>query len=127
MPDDDIYSDPRARRHRVPPKEQEFQMAEEAIEALSDPVEKEWFRKLLDILRKGKRAIVFTTLGDEMDVIKLSHTTTYASFFDVINKHLYFDISKPPQESDDCRGTIGNFNMLAISHLTKTAQASPRL
>ena len=81
--------------------------AQRAIDDLEDENKKEWHQKLLNILKEEKCArikfkrhypkengIENSTLF--IDVTRVSHTWSFASFFDVYNKDYYVDYSFEP-------------------------------
>lgn len=67
------------------PIEKQIERAEWAINQRIDSKEKEWLTKLLNILKDDMVATVYDKRGKALDVIRIAHTQTWASFFDVCN------------------------------------------
>ena len=57
---------------------------------------KEWFIELLNILKNNQCARVIGNNRKQLDVTKIAHTYSYASFFDVFNSKHLFDINIKP-------------------------------
>lgn len=72
--------------------------AEEAINGIKDLQEREWFIKLLDILKKNSFATVHGKNGRLLDVTHIANTNTWASFFDIFNIINLIDIKIEPEE-----------------------------
>lgn len=72
--------------------------AEEAINGIKDLQEREWFNKLLDILKKNSVATVHGKNGRLLDVTRIANTYTWASFFDIFSIINLIDIKIEPEE-----------------------------
>lgn len=91
------------------PFENQVKRAENAIDKLQTP-EKEWFTELLNILKNEQYARIVGKNGKELDVTKIAHTYSYASFFDVFNNEHLFDINiKPIYIKEEPNKTIIEF------------------
>lgn len=77
--------------------ENQIERAELAINnQLIDSKEKEWFTKLLNILKDNKIATVYDKNGKALDVTKIAHTISYMSFFDVYSLRNRMDLEIDP-------------------------------
>lgn len=82
---------------RNDPVETQIERAEQAINnQLIDSKEKEWFTKLLNILKDNAIATVYDKNGKTLDVTKIAHTNTYASFFDIYSLKNRIDLEIEP-------------------------------
>ena len=63
--------------------------------------DKEWLQVLLNILKRKRWARIVTKCGKELDVQRIANTSSWASFYDVINHIEMFDTSKFPVEIDE--------------------------
>lgn len=78
------------------PFENQVKRAENAINHLQEIDLKEWFIELLNILKNNQCARVVGNNSKQLDVTKIAHTYSYASFFDVFNNKHLFDINIKP-------------------------------
>lgn len=78
------------------PIEKQIERAERAINQRIDSKEKEWLTKLLNILKDDVVATVYDKSGKALDVIRIAHTSTWASFFDVCNLINRMDLEVDP-------------------------------
>lgn len=92
------------------PFENQVKRAENAINHLQEIDLKEWFIELLNILKNNKCARVVGNNSKQLDVTKIAHTYSYASFFDVFNNKHLFDINiKPICIEEEPNKTISKF------------------
>ena len=82
------------------PFENQVERAQKAVDGFSEEY-KEWCQALLDILKQCRFATVVSKTGISIDVQRIAHTNTWASFFDVFNKIHKFDISIPPVKAKE--------------------------
>lgn len=79
------------------PIENQIERAELAINnQLIDSKEKEWFTKLLNILKDNAIATIYDKNGKALDVTEIAHTISYMSFFDVYSLRTRMDLEVDP-------------------------------
>jgi hypothetical protein len=80
--------------------ENQIERAQKAVDKCSEDY-KIWCQTLLDILKQCRFATVVSKTGVSIDVQRIAHTNTWASFFDVFNQIHMFDISILPVETEE--------------------------
>lgn len=83
------------------PFENQVERAQNAVNNLTDECQQIWFQKLLDILKVMHFARVTLKNGANMDVQRIAHTNTWASFFDIYNIKHCLDFSIEPVEIEE--------------------------
>ena len=83
------------------PFENQVERAQNAVNNLTDENTQIWFQKFLDILKVMHFARVTLKNGEHMDVQRITHTNTFASFFDIYNIKHYLDFSIEPVEIEE--------------------------
>lgn len=86
-------------RENHDPLEKQIERAQYSVDKMQD--NKEWCQSLLDILKQCRWATVVSKEGIKVDVQRIAHTSTWASFFDVINHINLFDTSIFPTEPEE--------------------------
>lgn len=82
------------------PIEKQIERAEQAIN--NQRIDsKEWLTKLLNILKDDVVATVYDKNGKALDVIRIAHTQTFASFFDVYHLINRMDLEIDPIVMDN--------------------------
>lgn len=78
--------------HSEDTKERQIERAEHACLKL-DGYERQWFMRVLDLLRNG-HIVRIATNGSFIDIVAIAYTDWYASFFDIFNTcKTYLDIN----------------------------------
>jgi hypothetical protein len=80
--------------------ENQIERAQRAVDERPEEY-KIWCQTLLDILKQCRFATVVSKTGVSIDVQRIAHTNTWASFFDVFNQIHMFDISILPVENEE--------------------------
>ena len=83
------------------PFENQVERAQNAVNNLTDEYQQIWFQKFLDILKVMHFARVTLKSGANMDVQRIAHTNTFASFFDIYNIKHCLDFSIEPVEIEE--------------------------
>ena len=83
------------------PFENQVERAQKAVNDLTDENQQIWFQKFLDILKVMHFARVTLKSGANMDVQRIAHTNTFASFFDIYNIKYHLDFSIEPVEIEE--------------------------
>lgn len=86
------------------PFENQVERAQNAVNNLTDEKQRIWFQKFLDILKIMHFARVTLKNGAHMDVQRIAHTSSWASFFDIYNIKHYLDFSIEPVEIEEMSG-----------------------
>lgn len=81
--------------------ENQVERAQNAVNNLTDEDQQIWFQKFLDILKVMHFARVTLKSGANMDVQRIAHTNTFASFFDIYNIKHCLDFSIEPVEIEE--------------------------
>lgn len=81
--------------------ENQVERAQNAVNNLTDEYQQIWFQKFLDILKVMHFARVTLKSGANMDVQRIAHTNTFASFFDIYNIKHCLDFSIEPVEIEE--------------------------
>ena len=81
--------------------ENQVERAQNAVNNLTDECQQIWFQKFLDILKVMHFARVTLKSGANMDVQRIAHTNTFASFFDIYNIKHCLDFSIEPVEIEE--------------------------
>lgn len=81
--------------------ENQVERAQNAVNNLTDEEQQIWFQNLLDILKVMHFARVTLKSGANMDVQRIAHTNTFASFFDIYNIKHCLDFSIEPVEIEE--------------------------
>lgn len=89
------------RKNYPDPFENQVERAQNAVNNLTDECQQIWFQKLLDILKVMHFARVTLKNGANMDVQRIAHTNTWASFFDIYNIKHCLDFSIEPVEIEE--------------------------
>lgn len=89
-------------RYNFPdPFENQVDRAQKAVNDLTDENQQIWFQKILDILKVKHFVRITLKSGYSLDVQKIAHTNTFASFFDIYNIKHYLDFSIKPVEIEE--------------------------
>ena len=89
-------------RYNYPdPFENQVERAQNAVNNLTDEDKQIWFQKFLDILKVMHFARVTLKNGAHMDVQRIAHTNTWASFFDIYSIKHCLDFSIEPVEIEE--------------------------
>lgn len=83
------------------PFENQVERAQNAVNNLTDEEQQIWFQKFLDILKVMHFARITLKSGANMDVQRIAHTNTFASFFDIYNIKHCLDFSIEPVEIEE--------------------------
>ena len=89
------------RKNYPDPFENQVERAQNAVNNLTDEDQQIWFQKFLNILKVMHFARVTLKSGANMDVQRIAHTNTFASFFDIYNIKYCLDFSIEPVEIEE--------------------------
>lgn len=89
------------RKYYSDPFENQVERAQNAVNNLTDEEQQIWFQKFLNILKVMHFARVTLKNGANMDVQRIAHTNTFASFFDIYNIKHCLDFSIEPVEIEE--------------------------